>query len=75
MGDEQPILLTSTNPCITKAAGTQGVNEVKRESVETCDAFEHTDPISDQHIKDVVMFSLCGHPESECFFCIYIKAR
>jgi hypothetical protein len=24
--DEQPILLTSTNPCITRAAGTQGVN-------------------------------------------------
>jgi hypothetical protein len=23
--DEQPILLTSTNPCITRAAGTQGV--------------------------------------------------
>jgi hypothetical protein len=26
--DEQPILLTSTNPCITRAAGTQGVNSV-----------------------------------------------
>jgi hypothetical protein len=23
--DEQPILPTSTNPCITRAAGTQGV--------------------------------------------------
>jgi hypothetical protein len=24
--DEQPILPTSTNPCITRAAGTQGIN-------------------------------------------------
>jgi hypothetical protein len=27
-GDEQPILPTSTNPCITRAAGTQGVNNM-----------------------------------------------
>ena len=26
--DEQPILPTSSNPCITRAAGTQGVNIV-----------------------------------------------
>ena len=26
--DEQPISLTSTHPCITRAAGTQGVNKV-----------------------------------------------
>jgi hypothetical protein len=26
--DEQPILLTSTNPCITRGAGTQGVKRI-----------------------------------------------
>jgi hypothetical protein len=27
--DEQPILVTSTNPCITGAAGTQRVDKIK----------------------------------------------